>query len=217
MWLLPSLPGALPSSPPLSLSLSRVLPKGYVRARRHHRCMPLYCGVSGSRPKPSTSTISAGSGIRGSSWSPSVCEYMEVMHVVAPELLHQVLQWPWGRLCRLHQHRLCGSINPAFGLQGYVTEHQFTITASLVDRSLGNSWSHRNKILIICTEPQQPPLANSQGGGEKTRTHHTDLKTTRIGGETLPEPLPIAPSTPSSSTTWWRGSSLPPGIWGLWK
>jgi hypothetical protein len=30
---------------------------------------------------------------------------------------------------------------------------------------------------------------------EKHEIHHTDLKTARIGGETLSEPLPIAPAT----------------------
>jgi hypothetical protein len=31
---------------------------------------------------------------------------------------------------------------------------------------------------------------------EKHRIHEIDLKTARIGGETLPDPLPVAPSTP---------------------
>jgi hypothetical protein len=38
----------------------------------------------------------------------------------------------------------------------------------------------------------------------------------RIGGETLLELLPVAPSTPltpSSSAPWWRGSSLAPRLW----
>jgi hypothetical protein len=48
-------------SPPLSLSLLCGLPKGCIGARLHHRCMLLCCGVSGSRPKPSTSEILAGS------------------------------------------------------------------------------------------------------------------------------------------------------------
>jgi hypothetical protein len=30
--------------------------------------------------------------------------------------------------------------------------------------------------------------------------HHADLKTARIEGETLPEALPVAPSTPSTSS-----------------
>jgi hypothetical protein len=35
---------------------------------------------------------------------------------------------------------------------------------------------------------------------EKHRIHEIDLKTARIGGEMLSEPLPIAPSTPSISS-----------------
>jgi hypothetical protein len=49
----------------LSLSLSHGLPKGYAGARQHHRCSPSCCVVSRSRPKLSTSAISAGSGIPG--------------------------------------------------------------------------------------------------------------------------------------------------------
>jgi hypothetical protein len=47
---------------------------------------------------------------------------------------------------------------------------------------------------------------------EKHKRHETNLKTTGIGGDTLPELLLVAPSTPSTpspSTTWWRGSSSP--------
>jgi hypothetical protein len=41
------------------------------------------------------------------------------------------------------------------------------------------------------------------GAAEKHIIHTTDLKTAMIGGEMLPEPLPVAPSThltPSPST-----------------
>jgi hypothetical protein len=31
------------------------------------------------------------------------------------------------------------ALNPTFGLQGYATEHVFTVIALLIDRSLGNS------------------------------------------------------------------------------
>jgi hypothetical protein len=41
-----------------------------------------------------------------------------------------------------------------FGLRGYVSELQFTVTALLIDRSLGNSGLHRNKFFVICIEPQ---------------------------------------------------------------
>jgi hypothetical protein len=50
---------------------------------------------------------------------------------------------------------LCGSIIPAFGLQGYVAEHPFTVTKFLIDRSLGNSGLHINKKFVICIKPQQ--------------------------------------------------------------
>jgi hypothetical protein len=53
-----------------------------------------------------------------------------------------------------------------------------------------------------------------EGAVEKYKIHHTNLKTTRIGGETLLEPLPIAPSPPSTSSplaTCVRGISSPPG------
>jgi hypothetical protein len=46
---------------------------------------------------------------------------------------------------------------------------------------------------------------------EKHEIHNSDLKTTRIVWEMLPELLLVAPSTPSTpspSKTWWRGSSL---------
>jgi hypothetical protein len=43
-----------------------------------------------------------------------------------------------------------GALNPAFGLQGYVTEHP----ALLIDRSLGNSGLRRNNFIIICIELQ---------------------------------------------------------------
>jgi hypothetical protein len=69
--------------------------------------------------------------------------------VVAPRS-----SWPWGRLRRLHHQRLCGSIIPVFGLQGYVVEHPFTVTKLLIDRSLGNSGLRINKNIVICIKPQ---------------------------------------------------------------
>jgi hypothetical protein len=47
-----------------------------------------------------------------------------------------------------------GALNPAFGLQGIVTEYLFTVTTLLIDRSLGNLGFHRNNIFVICIEPQ---------------------------------------------------------------
>jgi hypothetical protein len=48
---------------PSLLSLSCGLSKGCVGARLHHRCMSSCCRVSGISLKPSTSAISAGSGV----------------------------------------------------------------------------------------------------------------------------------------------------------
>jgi hypothetical protein len=41
----------------------------------------------------------------------------------------------WGRLRWLHHQRLCGSVIPAFGLQGYIIESQLIVIGLLVDRS----------------------------------------------------------------------------------
>jgi hypothetical protein len=57
-------PGALPP-PPLSLLSHMASRRAAQELRLHHRCTPSCCGVSESRPKPSTSAISAGSGITG--------------------------------------------------------------------------------------------------------------------------------------------------------
>jgi hypothetical protein len=95
---------------------------------------------------------------RGSSWSTYVCDYAEVLPVVAPESLHQVLWRPWGRLHRLHQHRLFGSINPSFGLQWYVSKHQFTVTTLLVHRYLGNSGLRRNFFFVIFIKAQHTSI-----------------------------------------------------------
>jgi hypothetical protein len=54
------------------------------------------------------------------------------------------------------------------------------------------------------------------GWRRNTKIHQTDLQIVRIRGEVLSEPLPVAhsnPSTPSPSTTWWRGSSSHHGLW----
>jgi hypothetical protein len=39
-----------------------------------------------------------------------------------------------------------------------------------------------------------------RGAVEKQRIHNTGLKTARIGGDTLPESLPVAPSPPYISS-----------------
>jgi hypothetical protein len=59
--------------------------------------------------------------------SPYVYKYYEVLPLVALSRCVSVvaISWstrPWGRLCRLHHQRLCGSIISVFSLQGYVTE-----------------------------------------------------------------------------------------------
>jgi hypothetical protein len=46
-----------------------------------------------------------------------------------------------------------GALDPAFGLQGYVTKLWFTVTALLIDRSLGNAGLHRNKKLLFASKP----------------------------------------------------------------
>jgi hypothetical protein len=46
-----------------------------------------------------------------------------------------------------------GALNPAFCLQGYVTDLLFTVTTLLIDRSLGNS-GLRRIFFVICIEPQ---------------------------------------------------------------
>jgi hypothetical protein len=56
-----------------------------------------------------------------------------------------------------------------------------------------------------------------KGVAEKHKIHNMDLQTARIGGETLSEPLPVAPSTPltpSPLAPRWRYSSSPPELWG---
>jgi hypothetical protein len=74
-------------------------------------------------------------------------------------------------------------------------------------------WTLRNRLdlkpLYI-----RPHHRFHEGVAEKHETHHTDMNTARIGGETLSEPLPVAPSpplTPSPSAIWWIGSSSPLG------
>jgi hypothetical protein len=137
MCLMSSLPGASPLS--TSLSLSRGLLKGCVGARRHHRSTPSCCGVFGSCLKPSTSAISAGSGILEvivitvRMW---VCGGAACcgVGVVAPSS-STIFEVGYVGFIDI----ACGSGNPMFVHQGYVTEHQFTVTELLVDRSLRNS------------------------------------------------------------------------------
>jgi hypothetical protein len=56
-------------------------------------------------------------------------------------------------------------------------------------------------------------MQSHNGATEKHEMHNTDLQTTGIGGKTLPEPLLVAPLTPSPLATCSRGSSSPPGLW----
>jgi hypothetical protein len=53
-----------------------------------------------------------------------------------------------------HCQRLCGSVIPAFSLQGYITELLFTVAALLIDRSMGNSGLHRNTFLLFVSNPK---------------------------------------------------------------
>jgi hypothetical protein len=51
-----------------------------------------------------------------------------------------------------------GGVIPASGLQGYVAEHQFTVTTLLIDRSLGNSKLRGNKLLLFASNPNSSSL-----------------------------------------------------------
>jgi hypothetical protein len=124
--------GALVSSPCASLPLSLVFlpcgsPKGCVGARTtpllHMSCY----GNSRSDPNRSTSAILSRSEIRRSS-SITICvQGFGGSTFAAPSHCTGVVaSWstrPWGRLRQHHHQRLCGSVIPAFGLQGYVTEY----------------------------------------------------------------------------------------------
>jgi hypothetical protein len=48
-----------------------------------------------------------------------------------------------------------------FGLQGYVFEHQFTITTLLIDESLGNLGLRRNIFLLFASNPNSGIKAGS--------------------------------------------------------
>jgi hypothetical protein len=62
---------------------------------------------------------------------------------------------PWGQLHRLHRQCLCGSIIPAIGLWGYVSDLQLIVTTLLLDRSWAIQGCVSNNFFVICTEPQQ--------------------------------------------------------------
>jgi hypothetical protein len=55
------------------------------------------------------------------------------------------------------------------------------------------------------------PVESRDGAVKKHKIHNMDLQTARIEGDLLPEPLPepllVAPSSPSPSGPCWRGSS----------
>jgi hypothetical protein len=90
--------------------------------------------------------------------SPYVYEYSEVLPFVQPGRCAGVVATssstrPCGRLRWLHHQRMCGSIIPAFGLQGYVTEVQLIVTIILIDRS----WAIRDCVgnnFFVSIEPQ---------------------------------------------------------------
>jgi hypothetical protein len=62
---------------------------------------------------------------------------------VAPESLLQDLRDLEVSYVVFIVHVRAGTLNPTFGLQGYVAELLFTITALLIDRFLGNSGLRR--------------------------------------------------------------------------
>jgi hypothetical protein len=83
-----------------------------------------------------------------------VCEYAEVPLVWRQSHCSKIFR-PRGRLHCLHCQRLCGKVNPTFGLRGYISEPLLTIAALLVDRSLGNLVLRRNNFFVICIKHQQ--------------------------------------------------------------
>jgi hypothetical protein len=50
---------------------------------------------------------------------------------------------------------MCRGVIPAFGLQGYVAEHLFSVTTLLIDRSLGNSGLRRIFFLLFAWNPNR--------------------------------------------------------------
>jgi hypothetical protein len=67
----------------------------------------------------------------------------------------------------------------------------------LCSLSTSKTWSPR--IHLDLKPTIYTPLGRFRdGAAKKYKTHETDLKTARIGGEMLPEPLPVAPLTPST-------------------
>jgi hypothetical protein len=72
---------------------------------------------------------------------------------VAPELLLQDLHDLEVSYVVFIVHIRAGTLNPTFGLQGYVTELLFTIIALLIDRFLGNSGLRRINFLLFASNP----------------------------------------------------------------
>jgi hypothetical protein len=60
---------------------------------------------------------------------------------------------PWGRLHHLYRQCLCGSIIPAFGLRGYISESMLIITMLLLDRSWEIRGCIGNKSLLFAPNP----------------------------------------------------------------
>jgi hypothetical protein len=72
------------------------------------------------------------------------------------------------------------------------------------------TWVWRNRLDLKLTIKGTLPYDLVMRRRRNKIIHNTNLQTVRIGGETLPEPLSVAPSppwTPSPSAPWWRGSS----------
>jgi hypothetical protein len=103
---------------------------------------------------PSTSAILVGSGIQEVIMITIRVQVRGGATRVASESLLQDLRSPWVDYIGFIDIACVGALNPAFGLQGYVTKLIFTITALLIDRSLGNSGLRRNNFFVICIEPQ---------------------------------------------------------------
>jgi hypothetical protein len=150
------LPGApAPSGPsPLPLSLPRGLLKGCVGDGNHHRDTSSCCRVSGSLFQSLYFRISAGNWGSGSHRGRRTCVSTRRCRSCSAGVIAPSSSRPWGRLRHLRQRRLCGNVISAFRSSRVHVQNSFTITALLLDRSLGNRGCVGHKIVVICTEPQ---------------------------------------------------------------
>ena len=118
-----------------------------------HRC------AAGFHPKVLASAIPAGSGSPGVIVKVRTCASTRRRYSLTSLALglhhRRVLHDPEVGYVRLHRQRLCGSVNPAFGLQGYVSDVS-SVTA-LLDRYILANFGVAivRKIIVFCYEPYQ--------------------------------------------------------------